>query len=143
MTPVIVVTHGNLARELVLTAQGILGQAPDLISMCLEPQEGIEDLQHKLSALLHDLPGALVLVDMFGGTPSNVAMMLSRQYPVEVITGANLPMVLEAVLHRHLLALHPLADLVSEKGRQSIMNANALLAANGKKGGDDKSCPSS
>lgn len=144
MIPVIVMTHGYLARELVSTVQGIVGQVPDLVAVCLESHEGIEDLQHKLMAVLaqdrQDRNGYLLLVDMFGGTPSNVALVLAQQYPLQVITGVNLPMVLEAVLHRPLMTLNALADLVACKGCQSIMNANARMTAGGR-GEDNPSCP--
>jgi mannose PTS system EIIA component len=133
MIQILVVTHGGLARELIHTAQLIVGAQPDVEALCLEMHEGIEDLQQKLSAALKPVPGeragALVLVDMFGGTPSNVALALSTRLPLRVVTGANLPMLLEAITHRALLDLPSLAALVTKKGKQSVIDASERLSA--------------
>ncbi|NTV53412.1 MAG: hypothetical protein HGA76_10435 [Candidatus Firestonebacteria bacterium] len=135
MIPLVVVTHGGLAKELVHTVQIIVGTQPALFSVCLEEREGIEDLQRKLLAVLpapgSDPDGALLLVDMFGGTPSNVSLALSQSRPLRVITGVNLPMLLEALTHRAESTLSALAELVSEKGRRSVFDANELLDRKG------------
>jgi PTS system mannose-specific IIA component len=129
MLQIIVATHGDLGRELVHIAQLIIGAQSDLAAVCVEIHEGIEDLRHKLETLLQHRPqeGALVLVDMFGGSPSNVALVLSQKYPLKVVTGVNLPMLLEAITHRSVLELGALAELVRSKGQQSIINADELL----------------
>ena len=137
MIHIIVATHGGLARELVHTAQLIVGAQDDLQPICLEMHEGIEDLKRKFLAAFRPesegITGYLVLVDMFGGTPSNVAFELSQTHPVRVVTGANLPMLLEAITHRPILDLPGLAEFTSKKGRQSIFNANDLFPAPGRR----------
>jgi PTS system mannose-specific IIA component len=138
MIPIVVVTHGGLGRELVHTVQIIVGTQPAFFSVCLEEHEGIEDLKRKLLAVLpapEAVPeGALVLVDMFGGTPSNVTLALSQSYPLRVLTGVNLPMLLEALTHRASGDLAGLAGLVAEKGRRSVFDANELLNPKGNRG---------
>jgi PTS system mannose-specific IIA component len=133
MIPIIVVTHGGLAQELVRTVQIIVGTQPLLFPVCLEEHEGIEDLQRKLQdirpAAEAGSSGALVLVDMFGGTPSNVSLGLSQTLGLRVITGVNLPMLLEALTHRTHLDLLALAKMVAEKGCRSVFDANELLNA--------------
>jgi PTS system mannose-specific IIA component len=131
MTQIIVAAHGALAQELIKTAGMIMGDQPELEYINLEVHEGIEDLQRKTMAILKP-EGCLMLVDMFGGTPSNVALTLSRQYPIRVLAGANLPMLLEALTHRALMDIDQLARFVEEKGRKSIFYANQLLS--------DRSC---
>jgi len=135
MIAIVVVTHGGLARELVNTVRIIVGMQPALTAVCLEEHEGIEDLQRKLSAALPSPEvspeGTLVLVDMFGGTPSNVSLAMSQVCPLRVVTGVNLPMLLEALTHRAASELAPLAALVTEKGRRSIFDANELLNPKG------------
>jgi PTS system mannose-specific IIA component len=142
MISIVVVTHGGLAEELVHTVQIIVGSQPALFPVCLQEHEGIEDLQRKLLAVLPPTgaapEGTLVLVDMFGGTPSNVALALAQSLPLRVITGVNLPMLLEAVTHRTPSTLTALAELVAEKGRRSVFDANELLKGNRAEGVDGR-----
>lgn len=138
MIPIIVATHGGLARELITTAQLIVGVQRDLTAVCLEAHEGIEDLKRKFEATLASAgaeTGHLVLVDMFGGTPSNVALELAQSHPLRVITGVNLPMLLEVITHRPIMDLPSLAEFTLKKGRQSIFNANDLFPASGRSEG--------
>jgi len=134
MVRILVAAHGGFARELVHTAQIIVGAQSDLVAICLEMHEGIEDLKRKFMANLsfdeEAKDGCLVFVDMFGGTPSNVALELSQSFPVRVVTGANLPMLLEAITHRPIMDLAALAEFTATKGRQSIFDANALFHTN-------------
>jgi PTS system mannose-specific IIA component len=135
MVHIVVVTHGGLAKELANTVQLIVGTQEKLDAVCLELHEGIEDLKKKIMTVIHpetvSADGYLILVDMFGGTPSNVSLELSQSFPIRVVTGVNLPMLLEALTHRSMLDLTGLADLVHKKGRQSIFDANELLNPKG------------
>ncbi len=131
MIQIVVTTHGALARELVKTAQMVVGDQQDLAAIGLETHEGIEDLKRKITSLLkpvvHEEDGCLMLVDMFGGTPSNVSLMLAQDYPIQVVAGVNLPMVIEALTHRAVMSLKNLAVFVQEKGQRNIIHANPLL----------------
>ncbi len=132
MIQIIVITHGKLAREFVHTTELIVGKQKDLNSVCLEMHEGIEDLTRKLTAVIKpDEKGrecCLVLVDMFGGTPSNVALALTHDFPnLKVVTGVNLPVLIEAVTHRALMNLEQLTEFVRDKGKKAIVYANELL----------------
>ncbi|MCD4814192.1 PTS fructose transporter subunit IIA [bacterium] len=131
MIQIIITTHGHLAMELVTTTELIVGKQASLVPVCLEMHEGIEDLVGKLEAVI--LPAqqegeeTLLLVDMFGGTPSNVALALSEKWNFTVVTGVNLPMLIEAVTHRSLMSLGQLTAFVNEKGKKAILVANELL----------------
>lgn len=72
--------------------------------------------------------GVLALTDLFGGTPANVALALGSDLSVEVVTGANLPMLLRVLTRRHELGLDALAAEALEYGRRQIMRPNQLLA---------------
>ncbi|MCK5218768.1 PTS sugar transporter subunit IIA [bacterium] len=127
MTQIIVAAHGDLAQELVKTVGMIMGNQPDLEHISLEAHEGIEDLRRKIETILKP-EGCLMLVDMFGGTPSNVALALSHQYPIRVLAGANLPMLIEALVHRALMDIAQLARFVEAKGKKSIFYANPAFS---------------
>lgn len=131
MIQIVVTTHGGLARELVKTAKMVVGDQQDLAAIGLEMHEGIEDLKRKITSLLKPVTreedGCLMLVDMFGGTPSNVSLMLAQEYSIQVVAGVNLPMVIEAITHRGVMTLRNLARFVQEKGQKNIIHANPLL----------------
>jgi mannose PTS system EIIA component len=134
MIQIIVTAHGGLAEEMVKTTELIVGKQAELIPVALEMHEGIEDISRKLTAVIKprekEGDGCLVLVDMFGGTPSNVALALSQPYALEVVTGVNLPMLIEAVTHRSLMNLEQLTEFVKEKGKKAILYANEFLKNN-------------
>lgn len=134
MIRIIVIAHGDLAKEMVKTTELIVGKQAELIPVALERHEGIEDLSRKLTAVIKSVDkeddGCLVLVDMFGGTPSNVALALSQSYTLEIVTGVNLPMLVETVTHRSLMNLPQLTEFAKEKGKKAILCANEFLKKN-------------
>lgn len=138
MIQIVVTAHGGLAREMVNTARLVIGDQVDLAAVCLEMHEGIEDLKRKLTSVLkpvdNSADGCLMLVDMFGGTPSNVSLMLAHEYPIQVVTGVNLPMLIEALTHRAVMDLKKLAIFVQDKGKKNILHANSLLENKTNKG---------
>lgn len=93
----LILTHGGLARELLAAAQVISGHISSFEALSLDWSEGFEEARGKVSAALGRLDegqGVLILTDMYGGTPCNIAMSFLNPGKVEVITGVNLPMVL-------------------------------------------------
>jgi PTS system mannose-specific IIA component len=93
----LILTHGGLARELLAAAQVISGRVSAFEALSLDWSEGFEESRGKVSAALERLDqgeGVLILTDMYGGTPCNIAMTFLLPGKVEVITGVNLPMVL-------------------------------------------------
>lgn len=127
MVPIIVATHGTLALQLVKTAEAILGAQTGLTAIGLEAHEGIEDLQRKFQSVLPLAGGCLILVDIFGGTPCNVSLGLAQTRRLQVLTGVNLPMLVEALTHRSEEDLEALAEQVRAKGQKSILNAGDFL----------------
>lgn len=93
----LILTHGGLGRELLSAAQVIAGRADGIEAVCLGWQEGIEEARERVGAAVERLDqgqGVLILTDMYGGTPCNLAMGFLDPGHIEVLTGVNLPMVL-------------------------------------------------
>lgn len=93
----LILTHGGLARELLAAAQVISGHISAFEALSLDWSEGVEESRSKVNAAIERLDegqGVLILTDMYGGTPCNIAMTFLVPGKVEVITGVNLPMVL-------------------------------------------------
>ena len=130
MIGVVVVTHGQLATELVNAAETIVGELPRFAAVSIGWHEDTEDARTEIAqaiARVDDGAGVLILTDMFGGTPSNLAMTYLAQGRVEVITGVNLPMLIKLVNlaeHSDLLAV---ARDMREHGRHAIWVASDLL----------------
>jgi len=130
MIGVVVVTHGQLATELVNAAETIVGELPRFAAVSIGWHEATEDARTEIAqaiARVDDGAGVLILTDMFGGTPSNLAMTYLAQGRVEVITGVNLPMLIKLVNlaeHSDLLAV---ARDMREHGRHAIWVASDLL----------------
>lgn len=136
MIGIILVAHGDLAEELIKSVAMIMGRVPLLRAVGLHPDQGLDDLQTALQTAGRELEqgGAdqlLILVDMFGGSCSNVAARLVVEKDpgyVALITGVNLPMVLEAAIDRDLYSLPDLAHKVLEAGKKSVVDVRAALA---------------
>jgi PTS system mannose-specific IIA component len=130
MIGVVVVTHGQLATELVNAAETIVGDLPRFAAVSIGWHEDTQDAREEIVqaiARVQQANGVLILTDMFGGTPSNLAMTFLDQDRVEVITGVNLPMLIK------LAGLNEQADLLAvaremrEHGRNAIWVASDLL----------------
>ena len=129
MVGVLVITHGELADALVGTADLIYGPMEQLEGLGLSPDESEESMIARIREAVEELDkgdGVLILVDMFGGTPSNLSLRLMQQGHVEVVTGVNLPMLLK-VGSRRKQTLSELARSVREAGARNILLAGELL----------------
>jgi PTS system mannose-specific IIA component len=130
MIGLVLVTHGRLAEELVAALEHVVGPQPNVCSVCIGPDDDMEQRRVDILdsvALCDDGTGVVVLTDMFGGTPSNLAISIMDKARVEVIAGVNLPMLIKLASVRH---SEPLADAVAsaqEAGRKYINVASKLL----------------
>jgi mannose/fructose-specific phosphotransferase system component IIA len=124
MVQTLILTHGALAQALVDTAQHIVGDLRDVHCLALDWNEPRDTLLGRLSdvtARLDQGEGVLILTDLYGDTPSNLALGLIRPGHVEVVTGVNLAMVLRlCCLGARPMELGELARWIQEKGRQGI-----------------------
>jgi len=130
MIGVVVVTHGQLATELVNAAETIVGDLPRFQAVSIGWHEDAEDAREEIAqaiARVQQGSGVLVLTDMFGGTPSNLAMSFLAPGEVEVITGVNLPMLLKLAGVAEQSDLLEAARQMREDGRHAIWVASDLL----------------
>ena len=129
MIGVVVVTHGQLATELLNAAEMIVGELPRFSAVSIGWHEDTEDARSEIAdavARVNGDAGVLVLTDMFGGTPSNLAMTFLGER-VEVITGVNLPMLIKLANLAEQADLLTAAREIREQGRAAIWVASDLL----------------
>ena len=135
MVGILIVTHGELATELLRTAQEIVGKLPRVEVVSIHAAEHIEKARKKIEALLqrvNDGSGVLILTDLFGGTPSNLVLSYLEAGRVEVVTGVNLPMLMKLPSLREERDLRALADKLARYGQRNILVASEFLAKQGK-----------
>jgi len=127
---VVVVTHGQLATELVNAAEMIVGDLPKFTAVSIGWHEDVNDAREEIAQAIERVDGAggvLVLTDMFGGTPSNLGMTFLVKNRVEVITGVNLPMLIKLASLRSSSDLVGVAREMRDHGRNAIWLASDLL----------------
>ena len=134
MIGIVVVTHGQLARELVAAAEMIIGEIPNVTAVSIGWHESPDDAQREIEDAIGRADsgkGTVVLTDMFGGTPSNISMTLLEKGRVEVVTGVNLPMLIRLASLREEEEGDDLLELATEaarEGKDNIYLAGNLLA---------------
>lgn len=126
---IILLTHGKAGEELIKSAEMILGDFKNVYSFSLLPSMSPDDYAKEIKKVLDQVPkGTLVLTDLFGGTPSNVAIALSKDYDISVVSGLNIAMLIEADSARERLRGIELAKKVVNMGRESCKVITNLLA---------------
>ena len=132
MIGAIVVTHGQVANELVNAAQTIVGELSQLVAVSIgwhDDPTVARDAIGEAIARVQGPEGVLILTDMFGGTPSNLGLTFLETSRVEIITGVNLPMLIKLAQLREAADLITVAREVREVGRNAIWVASDLLHA--------------
>jgi PTS system mannose-specific IIA component len=133
---VVVVTHGQLAAELVNAAEAIVGDLPRFAAVSIGWHDDTDDAREEIRqaiARLQGESGVLVLTDMFGGTPTNLGLSFVEPERVEVVTGVNLPMLIKlASLRPAQPELLVVARELRETGRNAIHVASDLLRSEAK-----------
>ncbi len=132
MIGVVIVTHGNLAREFRAALEHIVGPQQQIETICIQPDD---DMEERRSAILKAVSkvnsgdGCVVLTDMFGGTPSNLAISVMDESNVEVIAGINLPMLVKLARVREEVPLPEAIKQAQEAGRKYIHVASQVLTS--------------
>ena len=131
MIGALIVTHGNLAHELLNAAHQIEADTTGIEAVPLEWNENVEDSREKIRLAL-DRVGkdrdVIIFTDMFGGTPSNISLSFLEKGHVEIITGVNLPMIVKfATVKQEAKDVSTLAHVISEKGSKAIRVASEFL----------------
>jgi mannose PTS system EIIA component len=127
---VVVVTHGQLATELVNAAEMIVGELSGFVAVSIGWHDDVETAREAIAAAIARVArpaGVIVLTDMFGGTPANLGLPFLAEQQVEVITGVNLPMLLKLAGLRQATSLLHAAQQTRESGRNAIWVASDLM----------------
>ena len=130
----VLVTHGRLAAELVNALEHVVGAQRNVASVCIGPEDDMEQRRREILdqvAKVDDGSGVVVLTDMFGGTPSNLAISIMDKAKVEVIAGVNLPMLIKLASVRQNFDLANAVDCAQDAGRKYINVASRLLNGEG------------
>jgi len=134
MIGALIVTHGNLAHELLNAARQIEADVAGIEAVPLEWSDSVEDARDKIAAALETIGrgrrGVIIFTDMFGGTPGNLSLSFLEEGRVEIVTGVNLPMIVKfAMVKEESKDVAELAHVISEKGSKAIRVASDLLRA--------------
>jgi PTS system mannose-specific IIA component len=131
MIGMVLVTHGRLATEFVAALEHVVGEQEQVASVCIGPDDDME--QRRLDILnsvaeVDDGSGVVLLTDMFGGTPSNLAISIMDKAKVEVIAGVNLPMLIKLASVRQTEKLAKAVLAARDAGQKYINVASTLLS---------------
>lgn len=134
MIGALIVTHGNLAAELLNAARQIEADVAGMEAVPLEWSDSVDEARKKIAAALEAMGrgrrGVIIFTDMFGGTPSNLSLSFLEEGRVEIVTGVNLPMIVKfAMVKEEARDVSTLAHVISEKGSKAIRVASDLLRA--------------
>ena len=129
MIGLILVTHGNLAKEFLAATEHVVGPQERVAAICIGADEDMEVRRKDIEAAIvacDEGQGVIMLTDMFGGTPSNLAISLLRP-TVEVIAGVNLPMLIKLASVRKTMKVAAAVEAAQEAGRKYIAVASKML----------------
>lgn len=133
MIGALIVTHGNLAHELLNAARQIEADVSSIEAVPLEWNDTVEEARQKIADALSKVGAdraVIIFTDMFGGTPSNISLSFLEPGRVEIVTGVNLPMIVKfATVKEEARDLTTLAHVITEKGSKAIRVASDLLAS--------------
>ena len=131
MIGIVLVTHGRLAQEFVDALEHVVGPQNNLTAICVGPEDDLERRRKEIQCRVGQADegeGVVLLTDMFGGTPSNLAISVLDQGRVEVIAGVNLPMLIKLASLRNGESLATVVAQAQQAGRKYINIASQLLA---------------
>ncbi len=131
MIGLVLVTHGALAGEFRAAMEHVVGEQEFLIAISIGPDDDMDERREEIVEAVKNVNndnGVILLTDMFGGTPSNLAISMMDMPNVEVIAGVNLPMLIKLAAVRETLSLEDAAIQVQEAGRKYISIASQVLA---------------
>ena len=133
MIGLVIVTHGGLAAEFISAMEHVVGPQRGVAAICIGPEDDMERRRQDIldaAAAVNSGEGVILLTDMFGGTPSNLAISVMSQPKVEVLAGINLPMLIKLAKVRETCPLEDAVAAAQEAGRKYCTIASRVL--NGK-----------
>jgi len=132
---ILIVTHYRLAEEFLQALRLIVGELKHFEAIGLDPSSPPEAMRSRIEKAIREADrgsGVLMLVDMFGGTPSNLCLSFLDDRRTEVVTGVNLPMLVKVARVDEDMSLKEVAELAQDYGRRNISVASDVLAGRGK-----------
>jgi mannose PTS system EIIA component len=130
MIGLVLVTHGRLASEFITAMEHVVGPQQQIEAVCIGPDDDMEARRNDIAeaiARVDDGSGVIILTDLFGGTPSNLAISLMKSELVEVIAGVNLPMLIRLEGARKTMDVRSAVATAREAGRKYISVASEIL----------------
>jgi PTS system mannose-specific IIA component len=130
MIGLVLVTHGRLAEEFISVMEHVVGPQKQVAAVCMAADDNMEAKRQEIITRVQEVDsgsGVLILTDMFGGTPSNLAISITQDKKIEALAGVNLPMLIKLATCRQTEGLHQAALTAQEAGRKYINAASALL----------------
>ncbi|MBK8811359.1 MAG: PTS sugar transporter subunit IIA [Acidobacteria bacterium] len=127
----VVVSHGQVANELVAAAETVVGDLGHIAAVSIGWHDDVESAKNEIARAIKRVSqgkGVLLLTDMFGGTPTNISAMFMEDNDIEMVTGVNLPMVIKLAAQNKEMTLAEMARDVESQGKQAIYRASELLA---------------
>ncbi|MGB0907624.1 MAG: PTS sugar transporter subunit IIA [Maricaulaceae bacterium] len=131
MIGLVIVTHGQLAVELRRATEHVVGPQENMETICIGPDDDMERRRDEIRAAVKTVDsknGVILLTDMFGGTPSNLAISMLNAGKVEVVAGVNLPMLIKLAEARNTSSLMEAAEKAKDAGQRYIAIASKILA---------------
>ena len=132
MIGLVLVTHGSLATEFVVAMEHVVGPQQQIETICIGPEDDMELRRADIAtavARVNDGSGVILLTDLFGGTPSNLAISLLKAGEIEVIAGINLPMLIRLESARKVMDVRSAVAAAREAGQKYISVASELLGS--------------
>ena len=133
MIGIIIVTHGNLALELKSTMEHILGVQKNIEIICISSDDDLDERKNDIEGSIKKIDnnnGIVMLTDMFGGTPSNLAISFLKTGKIEIISGVNLPMLVKLIGLRDSNDLSGVAQETKDSAQKYISIASEILSEN-------------
>ena len=130
MIGLVLVTHGRLAAEFVTAMEHVVGPQEAVVPICIGPEDDMEGRRNDIAAAIKAVDtgdGVILLTDLFGGTPSNLAISLMKAERIEVIAGINLPMLIRLASARRTMKIKAAVAAARDAGRKYISVASDLL----------------
>jgi PTS system mannose-specific IIA component len=130
MIGLVIVAHGRLAEEFISVMEHVVGMQKQVAAVAVGPEDDLQKKRDEIIAAISSVDsgkGAIILTDMFGGTPSNLAISVTADRKVEALAGINLPMLIKLASARQTETLEKAVELAQEAGRKYINVASSLL----------------
>lgn len=130
MIGLVLVTHGRLASEFIVAMEHVVGPQQQIAGICIGPEDDMEERRGQIADAIRAVDGGvgvIILTDLFGGTPSNLAISLMKSDKIEVIAGVNLPMLIRLDGARKTMDVRGAVAAAREAGRKYISVASEVL----------------